>query len=161
MSPPRPPRNTAPAGPNSALAERIHRSAIQLLRQLRSVDRELSLGPARLSALSVLVFGGPSTLGALAHAEQVRPATMTRIVQALERDGLARRRADADDARRVWIEPTAAGRRLLEQGRRRRLEALEARLATLTRDELAALERGSEVFARIAHAGAHAKSSRR
>ena len=38
----------------------------------------------QLSALSVVVFGGPLTLGGLAEAEQVRSPTMTRIVTALE-----------------------------------------------------------------------------
>src|SRR5258706_14927634 len=68
-------------------ADRLHSAAIHLLRQLRVRDRESGVGPAQLSALSVLVFGGPRSLGELADAEQVRPPTMSRIVAELERGG--------------------------------------------------------------------------
>src|SRR5258707_12671198 len=61
-------------------ADRLHSAAIHLLRRLRVRDRESGVGPAQLSALSVLVFGGPRSLGELANAEQVRPPTMSRIV---------------------------------------------------------------------------------
>ena len=65
---------------------------------LRVVDREAGLTPARLSALSVLVFGGPCTLGRLARTEDVAGPTMTRIVDGLEL-GLARREPHPDNAR--------------------------------------------------------------
>ncbi|HXX01836.1 MAG TPA: hypothetical protein VEJ00_11510, partial [Candidatus Acidoferrales bacterium] len=63
-----------------SLADRLHSVAIHLLRRVRKQDVETGEGPARLSALSVLVFGGPKTLGELAAAEQVKPPTMSRIV---------------------------------------------------------------------------------
>jgi DNA-binding transcriptional ArsR family regulator len=69
-------------------ADRLHSAAIHLLRGLRKRDRESGIGPAQLSALSVLAFGGPRSLAELADAEQVRPPTMSRIVAALERAGL-------------------------------------------------------------------------
>src|SRR5919108_1229541 len=75
-------------------ADRFHSAAIHALRYVRREDPATGLSAARLSALSVLVFGGPRTLGELAAAEHVRPATMTRIVQALEADGLVRRGSD-------------------------------------------------------------------
>src|ERR1700682_719948 len=61
-------------------AGRLHSVAIHLLRRLRVSDLASGIGPAQLSALSVLVFGGPRSLGELAEAEQVRPPTMSRIV---------------------------------------------------------------------------------
>ncbi len=64
----------------SAVADRLHSAAIHLLRRVRKQDAATGEGPARLSALSVLVFGGPMTLGQLAAAEQVKPPTMSRIV---------------------------------------------------------------------------------
>jgi hypothetical protein len=63
-----------------AVADRLHSAAIQLLRRVRKLDVATGEGPARLSALSVLVFGGAETLGELAAAEQVKPPTMSRIV---------------------------------------------------------------------------------
>ena len=130
----------SPLPETSALADRLHSSAIHLLRRVRKQDAATGEGPARLSALSVLVFGGPMTLGQLAAAEQVRPPTMSRIVTGLEHSRLAERRTDAKDARRVRIRATPSGERLLHEGRRRRIEYLARHLHGLTRQELATLD---------------------
>ncbi|NIQ56017.1 MAG: MarR family transcriptional regulator, partial [Gammaproteobacteria bacterium] len=63
--------------------------------------------------LSVLVYGGPKTVGELASAEQVTAPTMSRLVTALEREGHVRRRPDAADGRRVRVEVTRSGREAL------------------------------------------------
>jgi DNA-binding MarR family transcriptional regulator len=131
-------------------AELLHAGAIHLLRRLRRHDSRSGVGPARLSALSVLVFGGPRTLGELAAVEQVRPPTMTRIVAGLEKGRLVRRRADPADARRVVLEATARGRVLLEAGRRRRVEDLAQGLRELPEEDLARLERAAELMERLA-----------
>src|ERR671925_2097042 len=101
-------------------ADRFHSAAIHALRHVRRDDPATGLSAARLSALSVLVFGGQRTLGELAAAEHVRPATMTRIVQALEAEGLVRREADPQDGRVTRLHPTAKGERVLWRGRERR-----------------------------------------
>src|SRR5437660_11754341 len=82
-------------------ADRLHSAAIHLLRRLRIRDRESGVGPAQLSALSVLVFGGPKSLAELAAAEQVAPPTMSRIVSGLARAKLVLRKTDRDDRRAV------------------------------------------------------------
>ncbi len=105
------------------VADQLHSAAIHLLRRLRVRDRESGIGPAQLSALSVLVFGGPRSLGELADAEQVRPPTMSRIVAGLERTGLVCRHA-TEDGRRVRLEATPKGVSLMWEGRRRRVESL-------------------------------------
>lgn len=130
----------SPLPETSAVADRLHSTAIHLLRRVRKQDAATGEGPARLSALSVLVFGGPMTLGQLAAAEQVKPPTMSRIVTGLEESRLAERLKDAKDARRVRIRATPNGERLLHQGRRRRIEYLASHLGGLTREELATLE---------------------
>src|SRR5271170_1695702 len=89
-----------PAPDIAKIADRLHSASIHLLRRVRKQDAATGEGPARLSALSVLVFGGPMTLGELAAAEQVRPPTMSRIVTGLEHSRLAERLTDAGDARR-------------------------------------------------------------
>src|SRR5215467_10259623 len=104
-------------------ADKLHSAAIHLLRRLRVRDRESGIGPAQLSALSVLVFGGQRSLGELAEAEQVRPPTMSRIVAGLEQARLVKRKA-TEDKRRVSLEATAKGTKILQEGRRRRVEAL-------------------------------------
>ena len=131
------------------LADRLHSAAIHLLRQVRKRDTESGEGPARLSALSVLVFGGPMTLGQLARAEQVKPPTMTRIVTGLEKSGLAERKADADDARRIRIRATGKGMRLLQQARKRRIHDLAVSLEKLTQEQLRQLEAGIDVIERL------------
>src|SRR5579872_4134753 len=81
------------------VADQVHSIAIHLLRQLRARDRESGIGPAQLSALSVLVFGGPKSLRELAEAEQVKPPTMSRVVTGLQRAQLVRRHRTADGRR--------------------------------------------------------------
>ena len=112
-------------------ADRLHSAAIHLLRRLRREDAQSGLSAPRLSALSVLVFGGPLTLGELANAEQVRPPTMTRLVTALEADGLVTREPDASDGRLTRIRATPNGRTLLLRGRARRVAALTAEVRAL------------------------------
>jgi DNA-binding MarR family transcriptional regulator len=131
------------------VALRLHAAAIRLLRALRRQDAATGVGPARLSALSVIVFRGPQTLGALAEAEQVRPPTMSRIVAGLEKEGYVRRAADPADGRRAHLHATAAGRRLMEKGRRRRVEELARWLAALPPHELARLEEAAVVMERV------------
>lgn len=124
------------AGPEPfEVANRLHSAAIHLLRRLRVRDLASGVGPAQISALSVLVFAGPKSLGELAEAEQVRPPTMSRIVAGLEREGLVRRH-ETDDKRRVRLEATTKGTRILQEGRKRRVESLAAALQTLSLEEL-------------------------
>src|SRR5687767_15625553 len=90
----------------NVIAERLHSAAIHLLRRLRREDDASGLGAPRLSALSVIVFGGPVTIGGLAAAEQVRVPTMSRLVDSLESQGLVRRVPDESDRRVVRVEAT-------------------------------------------------------
>src|SRR5271169_4240460 len=115
-------------------ADRLHSAAIHLLRRLRVRDRESGVGPAQLSALSVLVFGGPRSLGELADAEQVRPPTMSRIVAGLQRARLVRRHA-TDDARRIRLEATPKGVSLMWEARKRRVESLASAVERLPENE--------------------------
>lgn len=111
------------------VAERLHSAAIHVLRYARQADRQSAMGPAQLSALSVLVFGGPSNLRQLADAEQVAPPTMTRIVAALRRDGYVRLTPSPDDARSSIVEATAKGTAALEKARTARLDLIDGLLS--------------------------------
>lgn len=132
------------------MAGALHAAAIHLLRGVRKEDERAGVGPARLSALSVLVFAGPMRLTDLARLEQVRPPTMTKIVNGLASAGLVARRADAADARAVNVEATARGRRLLHEGRRRRIRRLAAALAAIRDDEIDVLARAAAIIDRVA-----------
>ena len=132
-----------------AVADRLHSAAIHLLRWVRQQDREAGVGPARLSALSVLVFGGGRTLGELAAAEQVKPPTMTRIVAGLEAEGLVARQTDEKDTRVVRLSSTRKGARLMYEARKRRIHYLAERLRGLSAKELGILLRAAEAIERI------------
>ena len=113
------------------LATRLHAASIRLLRTLRREDDGTGLSAPRLSALSVIAFAGPLSLADLAAAEQVRPPTMSRIVDALVEAGLVTREAAPGDRRSIRIPATRKGVRLMEKGRERRVKALVARLGGL------------------------------
>jgi DNA-binding MarR family transcriptional regulator len=131
------------------LAERLHSTAIRLLRLVRVQDTATGIAPARLSALSVIVFGGPVSLRDLARAEQVRPPTMSRIVSALEAEGLARRRVNQQDRRAVLIETTEKGVAMLKQGRKRRVKFLASYLSQLANSELSDIGRAVEAIQKV------------
>jgi DNA-binding MarR family transcriptional regulator len=116
------------------LADQLHSTAIHLLRRLRVRDRESGIGPAQHSALAVLVFGGAKSLGELADAEQVRRPTMSRIVAGLERSALVRRHS-TEDGRRLRLEATLRGVRLMWESRQRRVESLANAVRGLSETE--------------------------
>jgi len=128
------------------LASELNSVAIHLVRRLRREDRTLGIAPARLSALSVLVFAGPCSMRALAEAEQVAGPTMSKLVAALEADGLVHRTPDPADGRAVVLSATPRGRRLMERGRRQRVERLVDELRVLPERDIAALRRAAHVL---------------
>ena len=130
------------------VADRLHSAAIHLLRHVRMQDVLARQGPARLSALSVLVFGGPMALGQLAAAEQVKAPTMSRVVAGLKRSGLAKIETDSKDARRIRVTATAKGERLLQRARERRIRLLAETLGGLRDTELDTLLRAAELIER-------------
>ena len=131
------------------VAARLHSSAIRLLRSMRRDDDGSGLSAPRLSALSVIVLAGPMSLAELATAEQVKPPTMSRIVDALVERGLITRIAKPGDRRSVEIAATAEGMELLDAGREQRVGALVGRLRGLADSERRALARGVEILERV------------
>jgi DNA-binding MarR family transcriptional regulator len=131
------------------MATDLHAGAIRLLRLLRKEDQASGISGPRLSALSVLVFGGSTSLAELAAAEQVKPPTMSRIVEGLVQSGLATREADPANRRMVRIAATADGVALVKAGRERRVRALTRRLQRLADSEQRALARAAELLERV------------
>jgi len=127
----------------------LHSNAIHLLRRVRTEDSAMGIGPAQASALSVVVFGGPLTLNDLADAEQVRPPTMSRVVEALVRAGLVRREANRDDRRSVIISPTDKGTKIIHEGRSRREKRLIKLLSQLDTDEIKCLGKASRILSKV------------
>jgi DNA-binding MarR family transcriptional regulator len=141
-----------PSPPQEILevADRLHSGAIHLLRRVRGRDAEPGLSGPRLSALSVVVFAGPLTVRELAAAEQVRSPTMTRLVDALQRDGLVTREPNPEDARSVLVRATPTGKLALSRGRARRVQDLAAGLTVLSPEELAVMAAAADLMERVA-----------
>ena len=131
------------------LADRLHSAAIHLLRRVRREDEAIGLSAARLSALSVIVYGGPIRVSALARAEQVRTPTMTPIVAALEREGLVAREADASDGRASLLRATPRGARVMQEGRRRRVARLAQELSRLPARDRQTLDQAVAILERV------------
>jgi DNA-binding MarR family transcriptional regulator len=132
--------------PDDELAARVHSAALHLLRRLAQDDRATGVSAARLSALSVLVFGGPRTIGALAGIEGVTPPTMTRLVAAMVADGLVERLEDPADRRVVRVQASASGRSLLLAGRDRRVATLAAMVKPLSPKERRRLDAAATII---------------
>ncbi|SDT37987.1 DNA-binding transcriptional regulator, MarR family [Friedmanniella luteola] len=112
-------------------ASALNAAAIHLLRGMRATDRLSGLTPARLSALSVVVFGGPCTLGDLARAEDVAGPTMSRIVDGLSDLGLVTRTDHPDSGRKILVVATAEGDRQMRAAAARRIEVISDALLEL------------------------------
>lgn len=135
--------------PLQALADQLHSLSIRILRDARQHDPDTGLPPMQLSALSVLVFKGPSALSKLAEAEQVRAPTMHATVEALTKKGLVTRARDKRDRRIVYVVATRSGSELLERARQNRLARITERLDQLTSAERAALTKSLTPLARL------------
>lgn len=132
-----------------AVADRLHSAAIHLLRRLREADTQSGLSPARLSVLSILVFGGPCTPGELAAAEQVTAPTMSRLVQSLEEDDLVSRSANAADGRSTTLRATKRGMQILQRARTLRLARFAEMLSGATSAELSTLASAAGTLERL------------
>jgi DNA-binding MarR family transcriptional regulator len=130
-------------------ADALHSAAIRLLRLVRAEDAQSGIGPAQLSALSVLVFRGEMTLGELAALEQVRPPTMSRIVDGLVQRKLAQRISAPGDRRAVKLTATAEGKRLLLAGKTRRVRALAKRMEGFADGEIKTLQAAAELLGKL------------
>lgn len=112
-------------------SRRLNSFSVRLLRAMRRVDAESGLTPARISALSVLHFGGPRSLGRLARDEEVTSATMCRLVDALCSLGLVERMPHPEHRGMVMVSVTEDGSALMREASRRRIEVIAGALADL------------------------------
>jgi len=134
------------------VADKLHSAAIHLLRRLRAEDNAMELSAPRLSALSVVVFAGPVSLSDLAAAEQVRLPTISRLIKDLESEGLVKRVKSGSDARVQYVAATAKGKKLLQEGRRRRVSRLAEELAALSPAESKMLAEAAELMEKLSGA---------
>lgn len=130
-------------------ANRLHSTSIHLLRWVRTVDRETTLSPERLSVLSILAYAGPRTVTEIAELEQVSVPAVSRILKGLEQDGLVTRERMEEDRRFVRVVASGEGRRLMEDARARRLERMAVLLSPLDDRELGVLQTATEILEQL------------
>ena len=127
-------------------ANRLNSLSIHLVRCVSQAAHGDEITPARQSLLSVKVFGGAVTVSELARAENVSVPAVTRMLDALETDGLAYREPSEDDRRAVNVLPTEAGLYVMEAARARRVQRIADELSFLTREELEVVLKAAELL---------------
>jgi DNA-binding MarR family transcriptional regulator len=137
-----------PSDERHEVANLLHSAAVRLLRRARTVDAGMDLDGPRASLLSVVVFAGPQPVTRLAEIEQVSPPAITKLVTALEADGLVSRERAPRDRRLVLVSATPAGRHVLEQGRAARVRAVADLLDGVPADDLVTLREAAHIIAR-------------
>lgn len=88
-----------------AQAEREHSEATVLFHA--TIAGRLGLNPSDEKALSVLQRMGPLSAGEIAGHTGLATATVTNLIDRLEKKGFVRRVRDPKDRRRVMVEPSA------------------------------------------------------
>ncbi len=131
------------------IANALHSLSVHLLRRARTADKTSGLTPERLSLLSVLAYAGPQSINRLSEIEGVSAPAISRSVSSLEKMGLVGRIRGRDDNRAVIVRTTPRGKRLMETGRRRRIELIAEELALLDKKSLSRLTHISSVLERL------------
>lgn len=127
------------------------RLAIQrLARRIRSNAADDDVSESQRSVLFTLDVHGRQSLGSLSEHERVTPPSMNRTVNALVASGLVTRDTAEDDARRIDIDLSEAGRAFVDETRRRRDAWFTQKLAALTAEQRSALEQALPVLKELA-----------
>ena len=129
-------------------AARLRLAIVRTARRLRQEAGD-ELSPSSAAALATIERRGPLSPSELAEIERVKRPTITRVVARLEEAGLVERTGDPTDGRAFLVSITREGSELLRRIRTRKNAYLARRLNRLEPDDLAALERATDVLERI------------
>lgn len=132
------------------LANELRLAIHRLTRRMRQQHSAADLTLTQVSALAILWREGPMTAGELAAREQVRPPSITRVVDSLERQGLVRRTESPNDGRQVLLRLTGLGNRRIEEYVKEREAWLAQQLATLTSKERELLAKAAVILDELA-----------
>ncbi|MTD16981.1 MarR family transcriptional regulator [Nakamurella sp. YIM 132087] len=132
------------------LANELRLSIHRLTRRLRQQQPESEMTLTQLSALAIVWREGPLTAGDLAAREQVRPPSITRVVDGLEAAGMVFRKANPADGRQVLVEITEQGASRMEEYVRLRQEWLAEQLVTLSARDREVLKRAATIMNELA-----------
>ena len=136
----------------AGLASQLRLSVFRLARKLRR-QAESGITQTQSAALSTIERHGPLTAGELAAHEQIQKPTCTAVIAALLEAGFIERTPDPLDGRVAWLQISPAGRRVLQQARKRHTAYLARRMSRLEPDELEILERATQILERLTEEG--------
>jgi DNA-binding MarR family transcriptional regulator len=131
------------------IAAVLHASLSKVSRQLRHIDLPPGLTPERLRTLATIHANGPISVTALATMEQVRPATISRMISSLEEDGYVKRREDKSDKRGVLVVTTSKGRQMYLRANRQYLNQLNEALAKLDPEQVDMVRKLAEMLGKL------------
>ncbi len=134
----------------TSLADDLRLCIHRLTRKLRQQHPEEDLTLTQLSALAIIWREGPLTAGDLAAREQVRPPSITRVVDGLVSLGVAQRKASPADGRQVLVEITPLGAARLDENIRARNAWLASQLEDLAEEERQIVRRAIGILDRLA-----------
>lgn len=133
------------------VAERLRPALLRLSRLLRRESDHLGVSHIDAMIMGALRLVPGQGLNELAAREQTRAPTMSAHIKRLEAQGLVERRAGVSgDLRRVSLHLTTEGERLIEAVRDHRTGWLSQRLADLSADDLATLDRAAALLSDMA-----------
>ena len=136
------------------VADEVRPVLLRLARELRKETEQLGI-TARQATLLWLVKRSPGlSLAELAAEEGISPPALSGNVDRLERAGLLQRVRSAEDRRRVGLELTEDGAKLLRRIRARRTTWLAGRLGALEPAELDAIAAAAPALRRLLGDGA-------
>ena len=139
--------------PLTEIAARLRLAVVRTSRRLRqeanAAEGAGGLSPTLNAALATISNHGPLTPSELADRERVRRPTATRIIAGLVEAGLVTRTPDPSDGRGFLVAPTADGTALLKRLRGRKNVFLAKRMRDLDPEDVATLERASEILERM------------
>ena len=131
------------------VANRLRPVLLQLNRQLRRELLPLGITGGQAALLHLIRQHAGIGVRDLAKLEGVSAASMSTALTRLEDAGLLRRTRGHADRRRVGLELTDDGQRVLRSARSRRTAWLAARLKRLTPEELVAIDSVIDPLSRL------------
>ena len=132
-----------------AVANQLRPVLLRLARELRQETEQLGVTSRQVTLLWLIRSRPGLSLRELAAVERISAPALSGHVDRLVRAGLVERLRDGGDRRRVGLELTEDGTRLLKRVRARRTSWLADRLRGLEPAEVAAIEAALEPLGRL------------
>lgn len=130
------------------LADRLRLAIGRLARRLRQHSVG-GLTPSQRSVLATLDRHGPMTMSRLAEIETISAPSVTGIISRLAEKELVERRPNPEDGRSAIVALTAAGREMLEAGRRERTAYLLEHITRLSEEDRRIVAQAIEILDRL------------